>query len=191
MKENTERPLLWMDIADRQLADCKIFKVIGSLREGPSGRRVERYYLDSPDWVTVIPLIKQGDRDKFLMVRQYRHGSRSVTWEFPAGMVDSGELPEDAVHRELLEETGYRAGEMIRLGEVNPNSAIMNNTQYIYTARELELVAEQNLDEHEDVDFSLFPVEEVFSMMGRGLFSNGTMMTALAFFHRWQEENSV
>ncbi len=189
MKEGNDRHLLWMDIADRQLADCKIFKVISSLREDPRGRRVERYYLDSPDWVTVIPVIKQGDRDKFLMVRQYRHGSRSVTWEFPAGMVDAGELPGDAVHRELLEETGYRAGEMIHLGEVNPNSAIMNNTQYIYTARELELVAEQNLDEHEDVEVSLFPVEDVFGMMGRGVFSNGTMMTALAFFRRWQEEN--
>ena len=177
-----------MELDRKILADCHIFKVVSSLREDPRGSRVDRFFLDTPDWVTVIPVIESEGEDKCLMVKQYRHGSSSVTMEFPAGTVEPGEEPETAMHRELLEETGYRAGEMLLLGAVNPNSAFMNNTQYIYLARNLEKTGGQDLDEHEEVEFEVLPLPEVTEKMGRGIFSNGTMMTALGFYMRWRSE---
>ncbi|MBI9101072.1 MAG: NUDIX hydrolase [Spirochaetales bacterium] len=186
MEENKNEYLHWKEIDRKILADCHIFKVVSALREDPYGSRVDRFLLDAPDWVTVIPIVESDEGEKCLMVKQYRHGSSSVTREFPAGTVDPGEKPEDAMHRELLEETGYTAGEMVLLGAVNPNSAFMNNTQYIYAARDLKKVGGQDLDEHEEVEFELLLLSEVLEKMGRGDFSNGTMMTALGFFMRWR-----
>ena len=189
MKKRRDEEFHWHQESQNLLADCQIFSVYRALRVSPDGKRAERFFLDSPDWVTVIPLIEEGGREYCLMVRQYRQGSRSVTIEFPAGMIDSGESPEEAVKRELLEETGYSAGEFLLLGRVNPNPAIMANSQYIYLARGLSQGAKPSLDEHEDLDCDILPLEDVSRLMGTGSFHNGTMMSALGFLLRWRGQN--
>ena len=191
MKDESSEHLRWTEISRKQLADCRIFRVISALRADPRGDRAERFLIDAPDWVTAVPLVRKGDREYCLMVRQYRQGSGTVTWEFPAGTVDPGEDPETAMRRELLEETGALPGRLTLLGCVNPNSAIMVNTQYIYAAEELEMTGTQNLDEHEEVEHFLVPLEEVRLRMGTPPLDNGTMMTALGFFLRWRENRET
>jgi len=190
MNGKSSEHLHWKELGSRELADCHIFRVLSSLREDPRGTRAERYIIEAPDWVTAVPVVKKEGRDFCLMVKQYRHGSRSVTWEFPAGTVDPGEEPKAAMTRELLEETGGRAARLTLLGQVNPNSAFMTNTQYIYCAEDIEFTGTQDLDEHEEIEFFLLPLEEVRERMGKKPLDNGTMMTALGFFLRWQEEVS-
>ena len=124
------------------------------------------------------------------MVEQYRHGSDEITLEFPAGMIESDELPSNAAMRELLEETGYMAGEIIEIGAVSPNPAFMNNISYTFLACDLELNGAQNLDMHEYIHFHLIPVTEVLKKMGTGRYSNGVMMMALAYYHRFISSSS-
>ena len=180
--------LLWTEKSRNIVHDCRIFNLYQVDKISPDGNPGSFYLLDSPDWITVIPLItdKTGI-ECFLMVEQYRHGSDKVTLEFPAGMIDPGELPEDAAVRELLEETGYMPGEITEIGSVSPNPAFMNNISYTFLARGLELTGKQNLDEHEYIHFHLIPVSEVLKKMGTGRYSNGVMMMALAYYHRWKE----
>ena len=180
--------LHWHEVSRKVLADCRIFQVCSALREDPRGKKAERYLIEAPDWVTAVPLVVREGREYCLMVKQYRQGSDSVTWEFPAGTVDPGEEPGAAMERELLEETGARTGKLTLLGQVNPNSAFMTNTQFIYAAEDLEFTGTQDLDEHEEVEFFLMPLEEVRLRMGTPPLDNGTMMTALAFFLRNREQ---
>ena len=56
------------------------------------------------------------------IVRQYRPCVEQYTWELPAGTLDNGEAPEDAARRELLEETGFEADQMIYLGNFHPDT---------------------------------------------------------------------
>ena len=74
------------------------------LAAGPARR--EAVVLRAPDWVNVIPLLAGGE---VVLVRQWRYGTAAPTLEIPGGMVEA-ESEREAAERELLEETGYRAG---------------------------------------------------------------------------------
>lgn len=75
----------------------------------PSGQEMDDYYvLEYPDWINVIAITKEG---KFVIERQYRHGTQSIDYELCAGTIEKGESPLGAAQRELLEETGYAGGE--------------------------------------------------------------------------------
>lgn len=89
-----------------------------------------------------------------------------------------------AALRELLEETGLDGEKISLLGEVNPNSAFMNNRSNFFLVEGVRLVAAQNLDANEQLDIFSVPVDEVVASMGTGLYDNGIMMMALGFFLR-------
>ena len=143
------------------------------------------YFLDTPDWVTVIPVVQKEGKDHFLLVRQFRQGSASITMEFPAGTVEDGEDPENTARRELAEETGYRFNRFTLLGKVNPNPAFMNNTFYTYLAEGLIETQAQDLDEDESIHPLLVPAGEVIRKLGTGEYINGTQMAALIYYLRW------
>jgi 8-oxo-dGTP pyrophosphatase MutT (NUDIX family) len=186
-----KKRLLWTENSRKLLNNCRIFDLYQVEKSSPEGSTGSFYLLDSPDWITVIPLITDSRGNNcFLMVEQYRHGSGEITLEFPAGMIDSEELPEDAAVRELLEETGYRAGQVLEIGAVSPNPAFMNNISHTFLARDLELNGAQNLDMHEYIHFHLIPVTEVLKKMGTGRYSNGVMMMALAYYNRFISSSS-
>ena len=86
------------------------FQVLAkTMREGE-----EPYYsLKLPDYAAVVAVTED---QQVLIVRQYRPAVEHDTLELPSGLVDPGETPGEAARRELLEETGYEAGEVEVLG---------------------------------------------------------------------------
>lgn len=58
-----------------------------------------------------VKLVKKGEATKTLVISQYRPPLNAFSIEFPAGLIDPQETPEDAARRELLEETGFTASE--------------------------------------------------------------------------------
>ncbi len=184
--------LIWIENSRRILNKCRIFDLYQIEKTSPNGEVGSFYLIDAPDWITVIPLLTdEKGIDCFLMVEQYRHGSDEITYEFPAGMIDEGELPVKAAKRELLEETGYTSGEVIEIGAVSSNPAFMNNISYTFIARDLSFIGEQNLDKDEFIHFHLIPCTEVIEKMGTGSYSNGIMIIALASYQRWKEINAI
>jgi ADP-ribose pyrophosphatase len=177
--EQGEGSVRWTRRGRRELLRCPVFTVVERENEGPGGRRGGFVVLEARDWATVVPLVRRGGEDCFLMVRQYRHGSGELSVEFPGGVVESGEDPAAAATRELEEETGYKA-ESIRLaGAVSPNPAIMSNTFHVFLAEGLARSGRIDLDEHEAIDSFLVPAREVRAAMGRGQYTHALMATAL------------
>jgi ADP-ribose pyrophosphatase len=142
-----------------------------------TGEEHDFYVLESRDWINIIPLTPDN---QVVMAKQYRHGTREITLEIPGGLVDPGDTPEEAARRELLEETGYEAKELILLGSACPQPAILNNRSITYLARDVQQVQEPQLDETEDIEVILVPLSEITDLIRRGEISNA--MVILAFY---------
>ncbi|MFA6681169.1 MAG: NUDIX hydrolase [Sphaerochaeta sp.] len=177
--------LIWKSGRRERVFKGPIFDVCTVERSSSDGRSSTFIEVDSPNWVTVLPWYRREDgKPMFVMVDQFRHGSSTVTREFPAGVVEKDEDPMVAALRELIEETGLEAEKTYLLGDVSPNSAFMNNRSCFYLVEGVRLVASQNLDPNEQLDVFSVPVEEVIASMGSGIYDNGIMMMALGFFLR-------
>lgn len=176
----------WITNSRKRLGDYRIFTIDSAKRESPeTGVSGEFFVVDPPNWMMVIPLIKNDKgEDSFLMVKQYRHGSDSVTLEFPAGMVDPGEDVYDTVVRELSEETGYVSSNIIQVGCVNPNPAFMTNSTTTFVARDLILTSSQNLDEHEEIESLIVPVKEFDKLIGGDMVNSAITVQAYYFYLR-------
>jgi ADP-ribose pyrophosphatase len=100
----------------------------------PTGREETYPVLEVGLTVGVVPFV---DRERIVLVRQFRHLSRSDSWELPGGGALRGESPEEAAQRELREEGGYRAGRLSFLCRFFPSNAYLDETAYCYIGEEL------------------------------------------------------
>jgi 8-oxo-dGTP pyrophosphatase MutT (NUDIX family) len=162
------------------IADCRVFSLRREDCAHPeTGAEAGFYVLSAPDWINVMAVTPD---ERFVLVRQYRHGTKRFTLEIPGGMVDPGETPLVAAKRELLEESGYAADEWIPLGAVEPNPAILDNRCHTFLAVDARSVAEPAPEGNEELEVDLRPVGEI-----PGLVRDGTIRHALVIcaFHAW------
>lgn len=95
----------WKLLDTEYLVDAPWLKVAKEKCELPNGKIIDDFYtLWQPDWVLILARTTEG---KWVMTEQYRHGTGKIALEFPAGIIDKGETPEQAALRELQEECGY------------------------------------------------------------------------------------
>jgi len=180
--------LTWTEEDRNQVFDCNIFSVCKSYCKPPitKSRNEQKTFtiIDAKDWAIVVPVIETTEGKKFLMVWQWRHGSKCLSLEFPGGVFEPGENPEEAAARELYEETGYKTQTIKKLGEFSPNPAIMSNKVHFFLAENLINSGKQNLDEDEYVEIALVDAEEVFQGMGSAPYVHALMGTALMLYHQ-------
>gem|GEM_PF-39388 len=185
-----ERHLHWDVLHDETILEATIFRMKRSRRRSSDGREADYFMLETGDWVNVVALTtNEAGVECFIMVRQFRHGSMRVSLEFPGGLVDPGELPLEAITRELTEETGYVGDRFEEIGSVNPNPALMGNRCYTYLVRDCRYAKNQNLDANEIIDVELVPVTELLSGSRNDEFDHALMHVALGFFRDYSGQD--
>jgi ADP-ribose pyrophosphatase len=92
------------------------------------------YVVQAPDCVCVVAVTTKGS---VLLVKQYRVTQGETTLEFPSGHIEKGEKPHAAAYRELLEETGFRAGTIKPLGVLATDTGRLGNKLWCYYAADL------------------------------------------------------
>lgn len=129
----------------------------------PNGHIVEDYYvLEYGTWVNAVAITEEN---KILMVKQYRHAAGIVSLEIPGGVVDDGETPQQAVRRELLEETGYQFDDFELLCTLYANPSTADNLTICYLARGGKKVQGQALDEQEEIIVETHTIAEVKQLL--------------------------
>lgn len=124
----------------------------------PNGTIKDEYYvLEYPTWVNMVAITEDNE---VLFVKQYRHGAGQIMVELPAGVVEDGEDPEFAAHRELREETGYAFDKIEKICELYANPATSGNITHTYLLTGGRKVQEQELDPSEDIDVVRMSIDE-------------------------------
>lgn len=105
----------------------------------------------------IVGIVPFTDNDEVILIRQFRPPINGFVIELPAGLVDSGENFEQAVRRELIEETGYEAGDVQFLTEGPMSSGASAEILSVYIATGLRHVGIGQRDETEDIE--VIPVQ--------------------------------
>ena len=131
----------------------------------PNGGTAPRELSRHVGAVCIVPLLDDG---RVIVERQFRYPVNEVITEIPAGKRDSrDEAPEAAARRELREETGITARELIPLGPFYPTCAYSTEVIHMYLARQLTF-GERELDEDEFLNVFRLPLRELVDRVLRG-----------------------
>jgi len=155
--------------------------------EKPDGHIVENYYvLEFPEWATALALTEEG---RILLVRQYRHALGEECIELPGGCVDDTDAThEDAIRRELLEETGYAFETVHYLGKTSPNPSTNNNLMHMFIATGGRKVQEQKLDENEEIAVEEVTMEELYELIEGKRIIQSMHMTTIFYALRYLDK---
>ena len=163
-------------IESREIYDGKILHVFEDTVTLPNGKPATREYLRHVGAVCMIPLLDDGS---VLLERQFRYPVGRVMIEIPAGKLNyKEEDPREAAARELLEETGAVAGELIALGRFLPACAYSDEAIHMYAAKSITF-REQKLDEDEFLNVFTMPLEQAVSEVLSGNIPDAKTQTAL------------
>lgn len=154
----------WKILSSEYLFKDLWFTVRKDKCETPAGKIIDPYYVyEFPTWVAAVPVTEDG---RIVMVRQYRHALGEVCLEIPGGCVDDTDKdPQEAIARELLEETGCSFSSYDYLGKISANPSSNNNLLHMFLARGGEKVAEQKLDANEEIEVVYLTIEELKQLL--------------------------
>lgn len=136
--------------------------------ELPDGRLAMREVVEHPGGSCIAAINEKGE---LLLVEQYRYPFSTVMLEFPAGKLEPNEDPLEAAKRELIEETGYEALEVIPLGLVYPSVGYLSEIIYIYFAPQTTFVG-QDLDLGEFLNVKTYTYPELLDMVHNGIIND-------------------
>ncbi|MFW5950811.1 MAG: NUDIX hydrolase [Gemmatimonadota bacterium] len=175
------RGLGWSIQRSEVVEETRLFVLTRQWARAADGAVHDFLVLAMPDWVQIVALLSDG---RFVMVEQFRHGTRRVTLEFPAGIVESGETPLQCAVRELEEETGYVAGAGEVVGRVDPNAALQDNELFIVVLRDCEPTGEVRQDPRERIRTRIVDPDELDGLIERGEFRDAYGIIAWDFYRR-------
>jgi ADP-ribose pyrophosphatase len=171
-------PQPWKTLSTREIYKNKWMRLREDVAELPNGHTTIYGVCEFGECVGVLPFVNDQN---VLLVRQYRYvHQENHRWEMPTGGIRSGETPEQAAQRELMEEGGYRADQFIWLSSYYPSKSICHETAHLYMGR--GLVPGRALpDETEFFERAVFPFEEALRMVETSEIRDS--MTVIAVLH--------
>ncbi len=143
--------------------------------EQPDGRRWEHHVVRLRSLAAVV-LVNQ--RDRVLLMWRHRFITDSWGWELPMGLIEDGETPEQAARRELIEETGYEAAELLPLVYGQPANGITDSEHFVFLAEDARKVAEPTeLNESDRLEW--IEMDKILGMIDRREISSSASLIGL------------
>jgi ADP-ribose pyrophosphatase len=177
---NNMKDLSWKTVSSKYLFKDTWFTLRADTCETHEGKIISPYYVyEFPTWVIAVALTEDG---KFILERQYRHALGVTDYELPGGCVDDTDASlEDAVRRELLEETGYSFDAVEYLGKTSANPSTNSNLAHFFLATGGKLVQKQHLDHNEEIEVYLYTLDELRELLRENGLIQSMHVTALFY----------
>jgi ADP-ribose pyrophosphatase len=129
-----------------------------------------REIVTHPGGVCVVALNQQ---DEILLVRQFRYAFGQELLELPAGKLEPGEDPFEAMKREQREETGTWSDHYVSLGVTYPTVGYDDEKIYLWACRVTQPAGEQSLDEGEFLEVETLSLWEAEKQVLAGKICDG------------------
>lgn len=146
----------------------------------PDGKKGEYFYGEDNNSVMAVPVLDDG---RIVLISQYRYLREKLSIEFPCGSIDASETVQQAVQRELIEETGYKAEEFIKIGIYDGLSGVFKDTTHVFIAEGLEQVGQPQPEEMSELEVLLRRPDEVDEMVRKNEIWDGQTLAAWALIH--------
>ena len=139
---------------------------------------IEKSYIRAirKDYSTIVPFIS---KDQILVIKSYRHLVDSIQIEVPSGYIDEGETSKEAAIRELREEAGYAAKDMISIGHYTLDYSIFEQKGNLFVAYGLVKEGYQSLGIMEKIETAIVSIEEIKKLLFKGKILNAASIVAL------------
>ena len=165
-------------LSSKPIFDGRIISVQVDTVRLPDGGEASREIVRHPGAVAVVPI----HNNKMIVVEQYRKPLGKSEIEIPAGKLEKGEEPLSAAMRELAEETGYTAKELIPLGSFYTSPGFCDEIIYLYAAEDLEEGA-VHPDEDEFLTVDELTLEEAYEAIRSGRIHDAKTINAVYAWH--------
>jgi 8-oxo-dGTP pyrophosphatase MutT (NUDIX family) len=179
--------LKWKTLSSEYLSHETWFTVRKDTCERNDGVIVKNYYVfEFPEWATAFAMTAGG---KILMTRQYRQALGEVCIELPGGCVDKTDTSyEEAIKRELTEETGYEFDEIKPIGKISANPSTNTNLMHMFLATGGRKVREQSLDDNEEIEVFELSFDELMQLVDENKIMQSMHLSTIYYALRYLDK---
>ena len=168
-------------ISSEKLLETSIFSVTQDQAVDPDGFEIKRAIVQHGGSAVMMPV---DDKNRILLVKQYRLPARSFLWELPAGRVDKGETVLQSAKRELREETGYKARKWTKLASFWVSPGFLSEKMTIFVAEELT-EGDQEPMEDERIQMQWFRAKDLDDMVESGKIQDAKTIVGFLAWRRY------
>lgn len=176
--------LVEKEFSSEQVYDGLLLKVYSDRVTLPDQSVSIREWIKHPGACAVVPVFRDGS---IMLLNQFRYPPRKIFIEVPAGKIDPGEDPAVTAERELLEESGVRCQNLVKVGHFYPAIGYADEIIYSYVAWDLT-VEKQNVDDDEFLQPNRLPYNKALKMIETGEITDAKTISALIQIKLWWEK---
>ena len=140
---------------------------------------------NKPDAVRIIPYFYDKNKNlKVVLIREFRYPINDYVYAVPAGLIDEGENPKQAVERELKEEIGARVIKINQTEKASYTSVGMSDESIVCFEAEVEIDSKQNLDEFEEIEVKIVSLATLKKMLDKENFCLQSRLQLRTFLYK-------
>jgi len=164
--------------SSKELFKNKLFSVVDEVARDSSGFEIHRSIVRHPGSAVMMAV---DERNRILLVKQFRLPAEKELWELPAGRIDAGESPLRAAKRELREETGYKAKKWIKLISYWASPGYVDEQMNVFLALDLTEGVQEPMED-ERIEMKWFSGKKVREWIREGKIQDGKTIVG---FYMW------